>query len=201
MTNKDIKGQERADFLKTALLQSLNDTSEQSRVIYEEFLNAIRGEAKTFAFKRRQDLASSEDFCQEVLIAVHRARHTFDKNLEFYPWFYAIMKYKLADIKRREFKSISRYETDEQTNLVAQADFSIQNYTSDSMEQRVSLRSFLAKALNKLSHLERKVFKLSKMEDKDFKSVAEECGLTESNAKVISHRTDRKLKGIIGERG
>ncbi|MEH6584959.1 MAG: sigma-70 family RNA polymerase sigma factor [Halioglobus sp.] len=42
-----------------------------------------------------------EDCVQEVLIAVHQARHTYDSRRPFRPWLFAIVRYKSTDAMRR----------------------------------------------------------------------------------------------------
>ena len=42
-----------------------------------------------------------EDCVQEVLIAVHEARHTYDARRPFRPWLFAIVRYKSTDAIRR----------------------------------------------------------------------------------------------------
>ncbi|MEP4146741.1 MAG: sigma-70 family RNA polymerase sigma factor [Halioglobus sp.] len=42
-----------------------------------------------------------EDCVQEVLIAVHEARHTYDSRRPFRPWLFAIVRYKSTDAIRR----------------------------------------------------------------------------------------------------
>ena len=42
-----------------------------------------------------------EDCVQEVLLAVHQARHTYDKRRAFRPWLFAIIRHKSTDALRR----------------------------------------------------------------------------------------------------
>lgn len=42
-----------------------------------------------------------EDCVQEVLIAVHQARHTYDSRRPFRPWLFAIVRFKSTDAMRR----------------------------------------------------------------------------------------------------
>lgn len=45
--------------------------------------------------------ADVEDVVQEVLLAVHLKRHTWDSTRPFAPWVHAIARYKLVDALRR----------------------------------------------------------------------------------------------------
>ncbi len=42
-----------------------------------------------------------EDCVQEVLLAVHQARHTYDERRPFRPWLFAIVRHKATDALRR----------------------------------------------------------------------------------------------------
>ena len=45
-------------------------------------------------------VATCEDILQEVLLAVHLKRHTWDATAPVRPWLYAIARYKVADAFR-----------------------------------------------------------------------------------------------------
>ena len=48
-----------------------------------------------------QGATESEDLLQEVLIAIHTRRHTYDARQAFTPWLHAIARYKFLDYLRR----------------------------------------------------------------------------------------------------
>src|SRR4029077_1669093 len=48
-----------------------------------------------------QPADSSEDIVQEILLAVHLKRHTWDPTAPFGPWLFAIARNKLIDALRR----------------------------------------------------------------------------------------------------
>lgn len=43
------------------------------------------------------DPADMEDLVQDVLLAIHVKRHTYDRSLPFTPWAFAIARYRLLD--------------------------------------------------------------------------------------------------------
>ena len=49
-----------------------------------------------------QPVDQSEDIVQDILLAVHLKRHTWDANAPFAPWLFAIARNKLIDALRRE---------------------------------------------------------------------------------------------------
>ncbi len=66
-----------------------------------ELASAIEGYLRA---RFREDCASDffEDCVQESLIAIHRARHTYDPRRSFRPWLFTIVRHKAIDFLRRE---------------------------------------------------------------------------------------------------
>src|SRR5689334_25370299 len=77
---------------------------------YVELLVHLTAAARRYVRSRaRAPVPWIDDAVQETLIAVHRARHTFDPGRPFAPWFYAIAGNRFVDVFRREHR-VSRYE-------------------------------------------------------------------------------------------
>jgi RNA polymerase sigma-70 factor (ECF subfamily) len=72
---------------------------------YERLLRAIaaamRPVARRGLSRAGRSIADAEDVVQDVLLAVHLKRHTWDVALPIAPWIYAIARYKLVDALRR----------------------------------------------------------------------------------------------------
>ncbi len=66
-----------------------------------ELASAIEGYLRA---RFRDDCASDfhEDCVQESLIAIHRARHTYDPRRAFRPWLFTIVRHKAIDLLRRQ---------------------------------------------------------------------------------------------------
>ncbi len=66
-----------------------------------ELASAIEGYLRA---RFRDDCASDfyEDCVQESLIAIHRARHTYDPRRSFRPWLFTIVRHKAIDLLRRQ---------------------------------------------------------------------------------------------------
>lgn len=58
---------------------------------------ALRG----FLAERLPQPADADEMLQDVLLALHRASHTYDVRRPFLPWAFAIARYRLADHLRR----------------------------------------------------------------------------------------------------
>src|SRR6201997_2564853 len=72
---------------------------------YHRLLKAItpvlRAGARRGLARGGQPVDQSEDVVQEILLAVHLKRHTWDANAPFGPWLFAIARNKLIDAMRR----------------------------------------------------------------------------------------------------
>src|SRR4051812_23858482 len=72
---------------------------------YHRLLKAItpvlRAAARRGLARAGQPVDQSEDIVQDVLLAVHLKRHTWDSSAPFAPWLFAIARNKLIDALRR----------------------------------------------------------------------------------------------------
>src|SRR5215813_7681389 len=72
---------------------------------YHRLLRAItpvlRATAQRGLARAGQPSDSSEDIVQEILLAVHLKRHTWDPTAPFGPWLFAIARNKLIDALRK----------------------------------------------------------------------------------------------------
>ena len=77
---------------------------------YHRLLKAItpvlRAAARRGLARAGQPVDQSEDIVQDILLAVHLKRHTWDANAPFAPWLFAIARNKLIDALRRRGRRI-----------------------------------------------------------------------------------------------
>ena len=83
------------EILKGLMLLSLDG----DEAAYRRLLSILRDLLLTFYGKRLGSASQSdaEDLVQEVLMAVHSRRITYDRDRPFAPWFFRIAQYKLID--------------------------------------------------------------------------------------------------------
>lgn len=71
----------------------------------EEQYRLLLGELAEVVARYLQSRLGDRDFIddcvQDVLIAVHQARHTYDSRRKFRPWLFAIVRHKAIDSLRR----------------------------------------------------------------------------------------------------
>ena len=77
---------------------------------YHRLLKAVtpvlRAAARRGLARAGQPVDQSEDIVQDILLAVHLKRHTWDVNAPFAPWLFAIARNKLIDALRRRGRRI-----------------------------------------------------------------------------------------------
>src|SRR2546429_3356035 len=77
---------------------------------YHRLLRAVtpvlRAAARRGLARAGQPVDQSEDIVQDILLAVHLKRHTWDANAPFAPWLFAIARNKLIDSLRRRGRRV-----------------------------------------------------------------------------------------------
>lgn len=77
---------------------------------YHRLLRAVtpvlRAAARRGLARAGQPVDQSEDIVQDILLAVHLKRHTWDATAPFAPWLFAIARNKLIDALRRRGRRI-----------------------------------------------------------------------------------------------
>jgi RNA polymerase sigma-70 factor, ECF subfamily len=81
------------DNLAALMKRSLNG----DKHAYAEILQETSRFLKPFLAKRLSFTNEVDDLLQEILISIHKARHTYDGNRPYKPWVYAIARFRLQD--------------------------------------------------------------------------------------------------------
>ncbi len=79
---------------------------------YQRLLGELANAIETYIRVRFGALDSLEDCVQESLLAIHKARHTYDPSRPFRPWLFTIVRHKTIDVLRqgRELGGARRVE-------------------------------------------------------------------------------------------
>ncbi|MNQ84633.1 RNA polymerase sigma factor CarQ [compost metagenome] len=88
------------------------------RHAYTQLLRAIVPAIRTIARRQVSDSVLVEDVVQDVLLTVHRVRHTYDPGCPFLPWLMAITQARAIDALRHRGRN-QRRETDAEEALSA----------------------------------------------------------------------------------
>jgi len=91
---------------------------------YHTFLADLTGHLRGFLRKRLYYLPDDiEDIVQEILLAVHNARHTYRRDEPLTAWIHAISRYKLADhLRARSRREALHDPLDDESELFTESD-------------------------------------------------------------------------------
>ena len=146
---------------------------------YRAFLKALTAHLRAFLRKRMAGAPDEvEDLLQEILLAVHNQRHTYDPDQPLTAWTHAIAKYKLVDLLRRRSRREMLNDTlDDQHALFAAVD-------NDAADARRDVEKLLGSLppRQRLPIIHVKLHGLSVVE------TARLTGMSESAVKIGVHR-------------
>ena len=107
--------------LKALMLASLDGSAGAYRSLLERLSSRLRAYYKGKLARVGRGATEAEDLVQEVLLAIHLKRHTYDTRELFTPWVHIIARYKLIDYLRRT-RTAASVPIDEGTEVMAQDD-------------------------------------------------------------------------------
>ena len=148
-------------------------------VAYHQLLTELGSVIESYLRVSFGQLAMIEDYVQESLLAVHRARHTFDPERAFRPWMFTIVRHKTIDILRQD--EIVRHTTLKLSEL------------DQGSQDPVDLDRVIDgdRLMSKLSYEQRETVTLTKYLGMTTNEVAQLIGIKES---AVKGRLRRGLK-------
>jgi RNA polymerase sigma-70 factor (ECF subfamily) len=155
---------------------------------YHRFLKELSTHLRAFLRKRLAQMPEEvEDLLQELLLAVHNQRHTYDPNQPLTAWVYAIARYKFVDLlRRRSRREMLNDPLDEEDTVLAASD-------ADAADARRDL----AKLLAGLPDRQRLPILHVKIEGLSVVETARLTGMSPSAIKVGVHRGLKALAAKI----
>ncbi|WP_449433269.1 sigma-70 family RNA polymerase sigma factor [Pseudomonas putida] len=159
---------------------------------YREFLAALALHMRGYLRRRlARRPAEIEDLLQEVLLAVHNARNTYQAQQPLTAWVQAIARYKLAD----HFRTYARRDA---LHDVLEDDCEV---FAVSDEEPAQARRDLGKLLEQLPERQRLPIVHVKLEGLSVEQTARITGLSSSAVKVGIHRGLKALARLIRGKG
>lgn len=188
-TNNQEALHAREALLQALLLSALNGDS----VAYKEFLVALSSHLRSFLRRRLpQHSGEIEDLLQEVLLAVHNARHTYRAEQPLTVWVQAIARYKLADY----FRGYAR-----RAALHLPLDDGDEFFEAEDQQPSEASRD-LFRLLQQLPDRQRLPIMHVKLDGLSVEETAQLTGLSSSAVKVSIHRGLKALASLIrGNKG
>ena len=161
--------------LRSLMLQSLAGDAQA----YGTFLEELAARLRSYLRRRLGGLPEDvEDLLQELLLAIHNKRHTYDPRQPLTAWVQAIARYKLVDLLRRRSRSdVLNDPLDEDDQVFASA-------ANDAAEAQYDI----AKLLRALPDRQRLPILYVKIEGATVTDTAMRTGMSESAVKVGIHR-------------
>ena len=171
--------------LKGLMLASLDGNAASYRSLLDRLSSRLRAYYKGKLARVGRGATEAEDLVQEVLLAIHLKRHTYDTGEPFTPWVHTIARYKLIDYLRRT-RTASGIPIDEDTAVMAQDDHAGAESSHD-----------IKKLLGRLPEKVRCAIECVKLEGRSVAEAAVRCGISESGVKINIHRGLRALAAFI----
>lgn len=170
--------------LKALFVQGLEGDAQA----YRDFLQALTRHLRGYLRRRIPQLRDDvEDLVQEILLAVHNARHTWRSDEPLTVWVHAIARYKLMDFFRsRARRDVLNDPLDDHADLFAAPD-----------DEPAQARRDIGKLLDQLPDKQRLPIVHVKLEGLSVVETAKLTGLSESAVKVGIHRGLKALAARI----
>ncbi|HMC12778.1 MAG TPA: sigma-70 family RNA polymerase sigma factor [Gallionellaceae bacterium] len=167
------------------LEELMRQSLEGDKRAYAELLRETVRFLRPFLSKRLSFDSEVEDLLQEILISIHKARHTHDGQRPYKPWVYAIAKFRLQDYLRMHYADQLRHAVD-----ITELE---NNLHVDVTESAISYES-ISGEVHKLPEKQATILQLMHQDGYTAKEVAEKLGMTESAVKVSAHRAYKVLR-------
>lgn len=159
------------------------------KIAYQRLLESVAPVLQKFVYGRINQKDQIEDIVQEVLLAMHRARHSYDRTRSFSAWMFAIASHKVIDY----FRSLKR-----RGNVVGEEEAFMDNIAIDDNEtDRLALRDELDNALSKLPPKMKESVEMLKLYGYSLKEAAHLLGVSVPAVKVSAHRGYKMLRKVL----
>jgi RNA polymerase sigma-70 factor (ECF subfamily) len=157
---------------------------------YADLLRQTAQFLRPFLAKRLQHASDVEDVLQEILLSLHKARHTYDGKRPYRPLAFAIARFRLLDHLRAHYAD----------NLVHALDLSeVENTAAGDVTEPPLTYESIKGAIRQLPEKQMNILRLMHQEGYSAREVAERTGMKESAVKVAAHRAYKILKRKLVE--
>lgn len=156
---------------------------------YAEFLRRAGAIVRGYARRKLAEAAvvSPEDVVQETLMAIHAKRHTWRSSEPILPWVFAIARYKIVDVYRRNGTRVF-VDVDNFADLIAAPEADTSALGERQMEA----------ALNALTEGQRRVVRSIAVDGRSIPETAAAYGMKEPAVRVAFHRGLAALAAKFG---
>ena len=177
MTEENIKYQE-------LMRQTLAGDTRAYETLLKESARLLR----PFLARYLKGNSEADDVLQEILISLHRAKHTYDGTRPYKPFLFAIAKFRLKDYMRRYYGNKLRHAID-----IADIEEILPNPVTESDVSH----ELLTEGLHQLPKKQAEIVRLMHIEGYTAKEIGAKLGMNESAVKVAAHRAYKKLRAVM----
>ncbi|WEJ91279.1 MAG: sigma-70 family RNA polymerase sigma factor [Klebsiella huaxiensis] len=154
------------------------------RLAYTRLLKALVPVIRSQIRKQISDDTLVEDVIQDVLLTVHRVRHTYDPAFPFLPWLMAIISARVIDALRRCGRR-QHWEINEET---------LPDVPSTPPGQNQDTQEELADYLRQLPDRQREIVEHVHLREMSLTEAAEHNNLSVAAVKSLLHRALKNLR-------
>lgn len=171
--------------LETLMQQALAG----DKVAYTDVLRQTTLFLRPFLNKRLRNNSEVDDLLQEILLSIHKSRHTYNNDRPFRPWVFAIAKFRLLDHLRKHYADHLHHAEDLSEAKNIPDDVTKTGFSYESISVEVS----------QLPERQAVILRLIHREGFTAKEVAAKMGMNESAVKVSAHRAYKTLRNKLTE--
>lgn len=150
---------------------------------YARFLHQITPLLRRIA-GRKIPASDVEDVVQEILISIHKARHTYDGTRPIMPWLASIASFRITDHLRKHYAQRRHQSVD-----IADFENILFDVTTEASDNE-SIDALLTEVPEK----DKKILTMMHVEGYTAKEVGKQLGMNESAVKVAAHRAIKKIR-------
>ncbi len=160
---------------------------EGDRAAYRRLLLAITPYVRAIAARLLTHPSEIEDAVQNVLIAVHEARRSYDPSRPFRPWLAGIARHRVIDQRRVSHRRMAR-----EVPLTG-----VHEQIASPERPPAASEAGLPWAISQLPATQKLAIERLKLAEQSLRVVALETGISAGALKVATHRGLRRLRSLL----
>jgi len=164
-----------------------------NRMSFQELVSMFQEDIYRLAYYRTYSQMDAEDITQEVFVQAYRKLKSLNDTQRFRAWLYSIAVNRCNDfLRKRKFLSLLQFRSSQEHEIMDTGKGMSINYNDSIAKKRFweQVRSLL----DKLSTMEREVFKLRFMDHRNINEIAEIMDKSESTVKTHLYRALNKVR-------
>ena len=167
------------------LEQLMQDALTGNAAAYSAALTQATMLLRPYVFKRVRHKADMEDIIQDILLSVHKARHTYDGARPFAPWLFAIAHYRLQDYLRKHYADRLHH---------AHELSEVEPFLPQAVTEPTMTYESIREDINALPGKQPQILEMIHHDGYTAREVASRLDMKESAVKVAAHRAYKRLR-------